>query len=99
MDAKAVPVHPEAEELAAMGLVPAGAYRNRQYAGQGVKFSAAISLAVQDILFDPQTSGGLLFALPADAAQACLDELKQSVPAAEIIGSVIEKDEFAIYVE
>ena len=99
IDEKAVPVHPEAEEYAAMGLVPAGAYRNRRYAGQGVKFADAISLAVQDIFFDPQTSGGLLFALPADAAKACLDEMKAQIPAAAIIGSVTKKDEFAIYVE
>lgn len=98
MDAKSVPFHREAEELASMGLVPAGAYRNRQYAGKGVCFGE-LSLAMQDIFFDPQTSGGLLFAIEAQAAQDCLAELKKTVPAAAIIGCAAEKGDFDIYVE
>ena len=88
-----VPYHAEAVEFASMGLVPAGAYRNRKYAGPGVKLCRDISLAVQDILYDPQTSGGLLFALPEREAQTCLRELQDKIPQAAIVGYVTEKEE------
>ena len=91
--ADAVPYHPEALEFASMGLVPAGAYRNRQYAGGGVKLCREIPLALQDILYDPQTSGGLLFALPEAAAEDCLRELEDKIPGAAIVGYVTEKED------
>ena len=76
-----------------MGLVPAGAYRNREYAQAGVQVKGKISRAMVDILYDPQTSGGLLFALPKQEAQACLARLKQVIPNAAIIGYVTEKED------
>ena len=88
-----VPYHPEALELASMGLVPAGAYRNREYASAGLAVRGNISRAMEDILYDPQTSGGLLFALPEQEAQACLARLKQVIPNAAIIGYVTEKED------
>lgn len=94
-----VPYHAEALEFASMGLVPAGAYRNRKYAGAGVKLCREISLAMQDILYDPQTSGGLLFALPEKNAQACLRELQDQIPQAAIVGYVTEKEEAFICLE
>ena len=94
-----VPYHAEALELAAMGLVPAGAYRNREFAQAGVAIRGKISLAMEDILYDPQTSGGLLFALPEQEAQACLSRLKASIPDAAIIGYVTEKEESDIVLE
>ncbi|MBP3661259.1 MAG: selenide, water dikinase SelD [Oscillospiraceae bacterium] len=94
-----VPYHPEALELASMGLVPAGAYRNRQYAQAGAAVRGSISLALEDILYDPQTSGGLLFALPEAEAQSCLAQLRQTIPAAAIIGYVTEKEDAYIILE
>ena len=94
-----VPYHPEALELASMGLIPAGAYRNREYASAGVAVRGKISRAMEDILYDPQTSGGLLFALPKQEAQACLARLKQVIPNAAIIGYVTEKEDFDIILE
>ena len=94
-----VPYHAEALELAAMGLVPAGAYRNREFAQAGVAIRGKLSLAMEDILYDPQTSGGLLFALPEQEAQACLSRLKASIPDAAIIGYVTEKEESDIVLE
>ena len=88
-----VPYHPEALEFASMGLVPAGAYRNRQYAGGGVKLCREIPLALQDILYDPQTSGGLLFALPEAAAEDCLRQLRDKIPGAASVGYVTEKED------
>lgn len=94
-----VPYHPEAYELAQMGFIPAGAYRNRDFAEIGVRNAAGISRALQDIFYDPQTSGGLLFALPAADAEKCLEELKTVIPNAAIIGYVTEELDASIYLE
>ena len=94
-----VPFHREALEFASMGLVPAGAYRNRQYAASGVKLRREIPLAMQDILYDPQTSGGLLFSLPEKAAQSCLWELRDRIPQAAIVGYVTEKEDAFLCLE
>ena len=94
-----VPYHPEALELAAMGLIPAGAYRNREYAEKGVAASKSIPLALQDILYDPQTSGGLLFALPREEADRCLEHMRKTVPAAAIVGYISEKEDSSIILE
>ena len=82
-----------------MGLIPAGAYRNRAYAEAGVAVRGNISRAQQDILYDPQTSGGLLFAIPAEEAEACLAQLKQAIPEAAIVGYVTEKEDSYIILE
>ncbi len=94
-----VPCHPEAYELAEMGFIPAGAYRNREYAGAGVKNVAGISRALEDIFFDPQTSGGLLFALPGEDGERCLEALRQVIPEAAIIGYVTRQEDVWLYLE
>lgn len=94
-----VPYHAEALELASMGLIPAGAYRNREYAEKGVAARSNISLAMQDILYDPQTSGGLLFALPQAEADRCLEQLQKTIPAAAIVGYISEKENAYIILE
>ena len=94
-----VPYHPEALELASMGLIPAGAYRNREYAQTAVAVRGNTPLAVEDILYDPQTSGGLLFAIPETEAEACLVQLKHTGPNAAIIGYVTEKEDSDIILE
>ena len=94
-----VPFHKEAWAFADMGLVPSGAYRNRDYAEAGVRLTREIARPMQDILYDPQTSGGLLIALPEKDAAQCLDELQQSVPQAAAVGYVTEKMDAAIYLE
>lgn len=94
-----VPYHAEAVELASMGLIPAGAYRNREYAEAGVKLKTNVPLAIQDILYDPQTSGGLLFAVPCEVADACLTEMKQVIPQVAKIGYVTPKEDTFIVLE
>ncbi|MDO4615781.1 MAG: AIR synthase-related protein, partial [Lachnospiraceae bacterium] len=98
IQADSVPYHKEALELAGMGLIPAGAYRNREYASAGVLKNENIPLALEDIFYDPQTSGGLLFALPREEADACIKELQMTVPDAAIIGYVTEKEEADIII-
>ncbi len=76
----------EAVELARIGVLPEGMYRNRSFAEPWVD-AGDVELARQDVLYDPQTAGGLLLAVdPADAA-ALLAELKGVVPSAQRIGT------------
>lgn len=78
---------PEALELARMGILPEGMYRNRAFAESGVD-AGETELCKQDLLYDPQTAGGLLMAVdPADAA-ALYAELQGAVPSAQRIGIV-----------
>ena len=95
IQADRVPFHAEALELADMGLVPAGAYRNRDFAEGATRVSGSVSRAMQDILYDPQTSGGLLIAVDARDAEA----LKGEIPEAAIIGYVTQREESALVLE
>lgn len=99
IDSSRVPFHPEAYEMAEMGFIPAGAYRNRAFAGAGVSTASGVARAVEDICYDPQTSGGLLLALPESAAEACLAELKRAAPQAAVIGRAVERLEYAVYLD
>ena len=94
-----VPFHAEALELADMGLVPAGAYRNRDFAEGAVALRGAVSRAMQDILNDPQTSGGLLAAVDERDAGPLLRALRSAIPAAAAIGYVTEAEEKAVVLE
>ena len=91
-----VPYHKEAYEFAEMGFIPAGAYRNREYAENGVYASSNISRAMQDILYDPQTSGGLMISVDSKDADKLLYELKESGIPASIIGYVTDYKDHSI---
>ena len=99
IQSKNVPFHPEAWELADMGFLPAGAYRNRDYAEAGVTVRNSVSRTMQDLLYDPQTSGGLLMAVDAADADACLRELQDAIPSAAAVGYVTEREENWIILE
>ncbi len=87
LDTSAIDLIAEARELAEMGIIPAGAYRNRNFAEAAVD-PGDVELAVQDMLYDPQTSGGLLMAVHPEDADALFEELKGAVPSAQRIGVV-----------
>ena len=100
INAAAVPMYPEALEWAAMGLIPAGAYNNRNFRGAFVNFAASVSQRVQDLLFDPQTSGGLLIAVAAEEAGRLVTALKaKGIDCAAIVGEVIAEPIDRIVVE
>jgi selenide,water dikinase len=87
--AEMLPVIPEALEYAEMGLVPAGAYKNREFRENMVTFGPQVKRVMQDIVFDPQTSGGLLISLPSALADDLLARLKENgIAGAAIIGEV-----------
>lgn len=80
---------PEALELATIGILPEGMYRNRDFAESFVD-AGRVSLAKQDMLYDPQTSGGLLIAVHPEDADAMYADLKNAVLSAQRIGCVRE---------
>ncbi len=85
-----VPIYPEALEWADMGLIPAGAYNNRSFRGAFVDFEPNVPRRNQDLLFDPQTSGGLLMAVAPAEAERLVGALQSSgVECAAIVGEVI----------
>ncbi len=84
----------EALSFARMGVLPAGMYRNRSFAECGVD-AGDTELARQDLLYDPQTSGGLLIAVHPDDADALFARLKNAVPSAQRIGTVSSYSEGA----
>lgn len=87
----------EAPDYARMGLVPAGAYRNREYAKDSVDEGNVEEVWI-DLLCDPQTSGGLLFSIPEEEKDGLLESLKQAglETKASVIGRVLEKQEVYI---
>jgi selenide,water dikinase len=77
LTSKTIPIIPETLEYAGMGLVPAGTYNNREFRECMVDFAPSVDRLVQDILFDPQTSGGLLICLDRENADELLEKLKE----------------------
>jgi selenide,water dikinase len=95
-----VPLLPEVLNFASMGILPAGAQRNREFRTPMVMFTSSIDPVLQDVLFDPQTSGGLLMSIPAKNAEALVDELRQEgIDEARIIGEVLNASDKKITVE
>ena len=83
-----IPVIPEALEFAAMGLIPAGVFKNKEFREAGIKFVQTVPQALQDVLFDPQTSGGLLICVARDQAEALVAGLLETGIEAAIIGEI-----------
>ena len=94
-----IPIIPEALDYAAMGFVPAGAYNNRKFREGMVDISPSVKQAVLDILYDPQTSGGLLISVEKESAGDLVDELKKKgIDAAAVIGEVLTEPKERIVV-
>ena len=100
IDAASVPCFPGAKKLAEMGMIPGGLRRNRDFRKNMVDIGTNIPEFLQDILFDPQTSGGLLIAVPENKASKLLDELhEKGVSEAVIIGDVVAQNKGRIQVK
>ncbi|CCQ92630.1 Selenide, water dikinase [[Clostridium] ultunense Esp] len=96
---KNIPIISKAIEYAQMGLVPAGAYSNRGHIGDNVKFLNKIPSEIEDILYDPQTSGGLLISVSKDNVENLLMELVNITTKYAVIGEVVEKEAYYLIVE
>lgn len=87
-----------AEEYAQMGLIPAGTYRNKKYLGDKY-LASGIKEYLVDLIFDPQTSGGLLYSMKEDEGMSLFKELTEMGIECSIAGYVTELKEKSIYIE
>ena len=97
IDASAVPVLPGAWQAADDCLFTAAGQRNRNHTGPFVRFEG-VPFAMEEILFDPQTSGGLLLAVAPEDAAPLETELKRVGLPAAIVGEITERQDTEILV-
>lgn len=98
IDSISIPVIRGAIHCAEEFLLTAAAQRNRNHVGDRVEFSNWIPFSMEELLFDPQTSGGLLFAVKPEQAGAFLKELQGAGLPAAMVGRFVSKKEKDIYV-
>ena len=95
-----VPLLPETENYARMGLIPGGTIRNRDFRLHMIEMAAGISDVQLLILFDAQTSGGLLISVPESEAETLVERMhEQGIHDAAIIGEVVDKPKRKIIVK
>lgn len=99
IDSARVPILPGALDLASAGMLTSGDRTNREYIGEDIEFSEHVSKEMRNLLFDPQTAGGLLISIAAEPADALLARLRADYPQAEIIGNVVERRARSIVVK
>lgn len=97
INARAVPVLPGAEKAADDFLYTAAGQRNRNHTGPFVRFEG-VPFAMEEVLFDPQTSGGLLLAVDPAEASALEKELQSAGLPAKIVGEIVSRTETEITV-
>lgn len=93
---RALPLMREAREMAEMGVIPSGAYRNQDYVRPHLTLLPGAEQVLLDLASDPQTSGGLLVSLPPDQAERLLALLRPFAPWSAIVGQVLPPQKTAI---
>jgi selenide,water dikinase len=100
LDASAMPLLPGARRLGEGGLITGGCHRNRAYLADKVVVNRSVRVGLTEVAFDPQTSGGLLIALPARAAARLLTKLRaEGIGAATIVGRACPKRDAWVYLD
>ena len=95
-----LPLLPGVMNYAAQGIYSGAKERNAEYSAQRTRMESGVTDEMQAVLFDAQTSGGLLMALPAGEAEAALGDLHAAgVASAAIVGRIIEKSEGLIRIK
>lgn len=94
--ANELPIIRGALSYARDGIIPAGAYANRKHLGERYGCDKGIPLEVEDVAFDPQTSGGLLYSLPEAEAGKLVEKLHANGLQGRIVGEVVEREEKVI---
>lgn len=97
IEAGAVPVFSESLRHADEFLLTAAGQRNRNHTGPFVRFEN-VPFAMEEVLFDPQTSGGLLVALPKEQAAALVEDLRRGGAPAAVVGEVTDSEDIEIRV-
>jgi len=99
IDAERVPLLAGALDLAKMGMLTSGDKSNREYLGDDVSISSSVDPDLVKLLYDPQTAGGMLIAVPASGAEELLGRLRENYPEAAVIGGVIDPTTCSILVK
>jgi selenide,water dikinase len=91
-----IPVLEGARELARMGIIPAGAYSNKEYVRDRV-YLKGVETDIEDIVFDPQTSGGLLISMPENCVPHFFAHVsRETASRCAVIGEVRKRNGFAV---
>lgn len=86
---ESIPIINECMEYAMMGIIPGGAYRNKEHFEDKIIIKGRLNQGMEDILYDPQTSGGLLMAIPEASSKIMMKELSRvNRTAYAIVGKV-----------
>ena len=99
LQAARVPLLPGTLDLRRQGIGPGGLDRNRSYFGTAIIIHAPVEEVLVDLLFDPQTSGGLLIALPGENAEALVRDLSARGLTAARVGEIAAPSDGLIVVE
>lgn len=99
IDSAEVPLIDGALELAGQGMLTSGDKTNREYVGDDVQIPESVSKELRQLLFDPQTAGGMLIAIAPDQAESLLKRLQEHYAYARIIGKVSEQESKSVVVE
>jgi selenide,water dikinase len=98
IDSSRVPLLPGALDLASAGLLTSGDKTNREYVGSDIEIAQGVTGEVGKLLYDPQTAGGLLIAIPAERSDALLERLRETYPHAASIGRVLKRGSHSLIV-
>ena len=97
--AERLPLMPEATRLAAEGMIPGGANANRAFMEGRVRIAETVDKNIEHVMYDPQTSGGLLIAVPRERAGRFEEECKTRNAFGQQIGAVEAQTDIALIVE
>ncbi len=98
LQAGAVPLLPGTEGYAAAGIFPGGTSRNARFYGEAVRFEEAVGAEMRRVFFTPETSGGLLAAVPAAVAPQLLERFREAGEPCWQIGEVLEGEGLLVVV-
>lgn len=99
IDSGNIPALSGAVEYGSMGIVPAATYKNKGYIEEFVTISSAVPEILSDLMYDPQTSGGLLISVPEKEGLKMLKAMNGSIPVAALVGHVEDYREYSILVK
>jgi selenide,water dikinase len=100
INSAAVSFFPGTKELAEKGITPGGLQRNREFRLNMIEFTQKVPDYLADILFDPQTSGGLLISVSRQKASVLLERMhQQGIGEAAIIGEIVAKPQGKIVID
>lgn len=98
LDSAKLPILDGVKGYADLGLIPKGAYDNKRFVGNKVTIKDSVADYIKDVIFDPQTSGGLLFSVPETEVDSLIKNLHDRGQVGEVVGRVKEKAEHYIEV-